>query len=387
MRALFTCVPMFGHFLPLTPVARAMVEAGHDVAFGTPIFFRHAVESAGFRWVRAGVEADDPELVAVAAKYMHELVFGGVRARRMVPDLLALAETWRPDVFVRESREFGAMVAGELLGIPHAKVQVNAVGGLQRETAKSFAPLGHLRATLGLPERPIAELIDQYLVLAPFPASLQGADEPIAPTTHRFRALPAEDAEEPLPTWIDQIGPRPLIYVSLGTVFNRTHGREIFSKLLAGLRDVEAEVVVTVGNDVAPAILGPQPPHIHVERYLPLGALLPRCSLVVFHGGSGTLGHVVANGLPMAILPLGADQPRNAARCAELGVSRTLNQDQLAPEHVREVVVDLLHTPGYRETARTLRDEFDRLPGPEIAVELLERLGRDHAPIPASHCA
>jgi hypothetical protein len=32
--------------------------------------------------------------------------------------------------------------------------------------------------------------------------------------------------------------------------------------------------------------------------------LLPRCSLVLFHGGSGTLSHVVANGLPIVILPL-----------------------------------------------------------------------------------
>ena len=27
MRALFTCYPLFGHFLPLTPIARAMAEA------------------------------------------------------------------------------------------------------------------------------------------------------------------------------------------------------------------------------------------------------------------------------------------------------------------------------------------------------------------------
>ena len=61
---------------------------------------------------------------------------------------------------------------------------------------------------------------------------------------------------------------------------------------------------------------------------------MPRCSLVVFHGGSGTLGHVIANGLPMVILPLGADQPENAQRCAELGASRTLDQANLTPENV-----------------------------------------------------
>jgi UDP:flavonoid glycosyltransferase YjiC (YdhE family) len=103
----------------------------------------------------------------------------------------------------------------------------------------------------------------------------------------------------------------------------------------------------------------------------------------VFHGGSGTLGHAIANGLPMVILPLGADQPENAARCAELGASRTLDQDHLTPEHIRDVVLDVLHTPSYRENAERLRDDFARLPGPEYAVELLERLAREKMPIVA----
>ena len=87
----------------------------------------------------------------------------------------------------------------------------------------------------------------------------------------------------------------------------------------------------------------------------------------------------------MVILPLGADQPENAVRCAELGASRTLDQDDLTPEHIREVVLDVLHAPSYRQAAKRLRDEFNVLPGPEFAVELLEQLARDKDPILASH--
>jgi UDP:flavonoid glycosyltransferase YjiC (YdhE family) len=144
---------------------------------------------------------------------------------------------------------------------------------------------------------------------------------------------------------------------------------------------VGAEVVVSVGTDFDPATLGPQPEHIYLERLLSLEALLPHCALVVFHGGSGTLAHVVAHGLPMVIIPLGADQPQNAVRCAELGVSRTVEPGQLSPELIRDVAIDVLRTPSYRQHAEQLRDEFDRLPGPEFAVELLERLARDKIPI------
>jgi UDP:flavonoid glycosyltransferase YjiC (YdhE family) len=386
MRVLFTSHPALGHFLPLTPIARAMVEAGHDVAFGTPRFLRPDIEAAGFRWIRAGVENHDPELVAVEAKgrplrgrarvrFTVEHVFGGVRPRRLVPDLLAVAESWRPDLFVRDCSELGAMIAAELLGVPCAKVEAHAAGEQPYKMPVLVDALRRLRQTLRLPERSIPDLLDHYLVLTPFPSVLTPADTPIAPTAPYLRALPPDSPDAVLPAWIDGLGSRPLIYVS------DQRGLEIFPRLLAGLRDVDADIVTTVGDGLDPTALGSQPGHIHLERFLPLGALLPRCSLVLFHGGSGTLVQAITHGLPMVILPLGADQPENAMRCAELGVSRTLDQAHLTPEHIREVVLDVLHTPSYRRSAERLRDEFNTLPGPEFAVELLERLAREKQPI------
>jgi len=251
MRALFTCHPTFSHFLPLTPIAHALAEAGHDVAFGTPDSLRPAVEAAGFRWVRAGVENDDPEMAAVRAsilelrgfdldRFIHEHSFGTIRPRRMVPDLLALAESWRPDLFVHDSRECGALIAAELLDSPHIKVEVSATGVLPRHTPMLYEPLQRVRTTFGLPARPIQALMDEYLVLAPFPASLNLLDAPIAPTTHYFRGLPADDTAGSLPAWIDAIDARPLVYVSMGTSFSGDRRREIFSKLLEGLGDIEA---------------------------------------------------------------------------------------------------------------------------------------------------
>ncbi len=392
MRALFTSNPAYGTWLPLTPIARAMVDAGHDVAFATSSSVSGPIEEAGFRWLRAGAEPDDSEGAALQAKllelpnserrrFTYEEIFGGYNPRRMVPDLLAAAEAWRPDLVVRSCHEYGAMVAAELLDIPHVKVEIHAAGDLPHLAAMVSEPLQRLRATFGLPERSIQSLMEHYLVLTPFPVSLNTVGNPIVATAHHLRAMPADSTDSELLAWIDALGSLPLIYVSLGTVVRGARSVEILSTLLAGLREIEAEVVVTVGHHLDPAALGPQPSHIHLERFLPLGALLPRCSLVLFHGGSGTLGGAVAHGLPMVIFPISADQPDNAARCAELGASRTLDQEHLTPEHVREVVLDVLHTPTYRQAAERLRDEFNALPGPEFAVELLERLARDKAPI------
>jgi UDP:flavonoid glycosyltransferase YjiC (YdhE family) len=395
MRALFTCQTDLGNFLPLTPVAQALIAAGHDVAFAAPEFLRPTVERAGIRWLRAGIERDDSELTALEAhrrelhgrafvQFSIEQIFAGILPRRLVPDLLALSETWRPDVFVHDSREFGSMIAAELLGVPHAKVEVHAAGEQPYKMPTLAGALRQLRQTFGLADRPALEWMEQYLVLAPFPAVLMTEGIPLPPTAHFFRALPADAPDQALPTWIDDRGSRPLVYVSLGTLFSNQRGLDIFPKLLEGLHHVDVDVVTTVGTVLDPAVFGLQPEHIHVERFLPLQALLPHCSFVLFHGGSGTLSHAIAHGLPMVIVPLGADQPDNAARCAELGVSRTLDQDQLTPEHIREVTLDMLRTPGYRQAATRLQDEFERLPRVDLAVELLERLARERSPILAA---
>ncbi len=246
MRALFTCQPELGNFLPLTPIASAMVDAGHDVAFATPAFLRPAVEGAGFRWIRAGVEHDDPELAALEAqrrqlrgrefvRFSVEHIFAGVRPRRLVPDLLALAESWRPDVFVRDSREFGTLVAAELLEVPHAKVEVHAAGEQPYKMPVLADALRRLRQTVRLPGRSIPEWLDHYLVLTPFPAVLTTVGNPIPPTAHHVRALPADDPNQALPAWIDEIGSWPLVYVSMGTSF--TTPNEMIFEVVGSLQD------------------------------------------------------------------------------------------------------------------------------------------------------
>jgi UDP:flavonoid glycosyltransferase YjiC (YdhE family) len=105
--------------------------------------------------------------------------------------------------------------------------------------------------------------------------------------------------------------------------------------------------------------------------------LLPHCAAVVSHGGSGSVIGALTHGLPMVLLPMGADQPLNAARCADLGIARALDAVEATPETVRAAVATVLTDPSYRRAAERLRDEIAALPGPAHAVVLLERLAAE----------
>jgi hypothetical protein len=113
VRVLFTVHPAAGHLHPLVPVARALSDAGHDVAVASAPSFRPEVESFGLEHIAAGLDwlisdqstwdafppmpPPGPEFPAWVV-----LTLADITTRRMVPDLLAIAGQWSPDVIVRE---------------------------------------------------------------------------------------------------------------------------------------------------------------------------------------------------------------------------------------------------------------------------------------------
>jgi len=123
---------------------------------------------------------------------------------------------------------------------------------------------------------------------------------------------------------------------------------------------------------------------VRIERYVDHGALLPRCDVVLTHGGHGTLMAYLSLGVLMVVPPVHTDQPRNARRCADLGVARVVGPVERTPEAIRAAAQAVLHDPSYPVNAQRVRDEIAAMSGLELAVELLERLARDRAPIIAA---
>ena len=130
MRFLFVTLAGSGHFHPLVPAARAVQAKGHAVCFATAPSFHPNVEGSGFDVFAAGfdqerdgadqryaalqLELDDlpTNRTCEGALFRIQKLFAGLYAERMVPDLIAIAGDWRPDLIVREVGEFGGCVAG-----------------------------------------------------------------------------------------------------------------------------------------------------------------------------------------------------------------------------------------------------------------------------------
>jgi UDP:flavonoid glycosyltransferase YjiC (YdhE family) len=393
VRFLFTFAGGTGHFRPTLPFARQLVGRGHQVAYSCQEAMLSEVSAEvapdGMPVLASGgptlLAADERRpLVAVdraAQRQSFQYGFAGRTARARAARLVEVIRDWRPDLVVRDEGDFGAAVAAEASGVPHAAVTVLAAGGMT-DAALLGPPLDTLRGEHGLPADPGCLMLDRYLTLVPAPPSFRHPAAPLPPTAHHIRPDTVGPGS-PVSTRHRSEGRsgRPNVYVTLGTVFAQESG-DLFTRILDGLSQMPVDVTVTVGTALDPSELGRQPPHIRVERFLPLREVLASCAAVVSHAGSGTLLGALAFGLPSVLFPLGADQPYNADRAVDIGVARALDAVTAQPEDVAAAVGEILDDPGYREAAEQMRTEILSLPGADHAADLLERLAEQQQPIP-----
>lgn len=375
MRVLVTFAGGSGHLVPLLPFARAARARGHAVAVSGQPAMAGPVARAGFEFLPSGgrtlapAAARGPLVPAdrVAEERVLREVFAGRLARERAARLLELAQQWQPDLVVHDEVDLGAAVVAERLGLPRGWVVVLAAGGFLRPDVVA-GPVGALRREHGLPQEATG---DRSLVLAPLPPGLRDPRHPLPPDALHVRPEVLEPGDEPPPA--PRRGDRPTVYVTLGTVFPQESG-DLLRRVVTALAALEVDLVVTTGPALAPEELGPRRSGVRVERVVPQAAVLPHCDAVVCHAGSGSVVGALAFGLPLVLLPLGADQPHNADRCAALGVGRVLDPVTSSEQDLREAVGDVLGSPRWRASARRLREQCAGLPTADDALALLEAL-------------
>ena len=351
MRVLFAFAGGQGHFQPLVPLARAAVAAGHEVAVAGRAEMLGAIHERGFEALESPGAAPDPAERMPLVPYnraneeraLREW-YAGRLARDRAEALLELARGWEANAIVRDEVDYGARVAAERLGLPSACVLV-IVAPWILDPAVIDEPLAVLRAAHGLGEVAVDEA-----VLSPFPPRLRSVSGASA-----FRAGDAPQAAG------------DAIYLTLGTVFNAESG-DLLARALAGVRELGASVIVTTGRQVAPEELGPQPPHVRLERWIDQSTVMRGCRAVVSQGGSGVVLGALAHGLPSVLLPLGADQPHTSRRCAELGAAVVLDPVSATPDDVACAVRCVLDDPSYAAAARAVRSEILALPSASEAL-------------------
>jgi UDP:flavonoid glycosyltransferase YjiC (YdhE family) len=387
VRCLFTSkTGSLGHLLPLLPLAQAAVEAGDDVAIASGADRRRDVEEGGFRFFPAGLAIDEVAArmrsvargltargVSIPPRWGYDYDntvaqgFTTVHAPAMAADLERVIADFEPQLLVCDVFEFGAPVAAERAGLPCVShgLGLPVPERVTREAARWASPMWTDR---GLTPPEDAGMYGTLHVSICPPCLDPGDGWTGAPVQ---TIGPPQRTPVP-PDWLLSLPDRPTVYVTLGTARGREAG--LLADVIGALASVDVNVVVTVGPDRDPAPVEAMAGNVTAHSFVPQHDLLPSCSAVVCHGGSGTILGALAAGVPVIVLPHMADHYYNANALRRIGCGISLDDGERSPDRIRTAVGRALEDLGIRRAAMEVQADIARMPRPEAVVERIHAL-------------
>jgi MGT family glycosyltransferase len=208
----------------------------------------------------------------------------------------------------------------------------------------------------GLPVAPFAgEFKDGYLDLCPPSMQFVANDHVSSPVLGlKPEGYAGEESEFRL-----EDDPRPLVYVTLGTVFANPVAQQA---AIDGVLECGARVLVTVGPQGDPAALDTRGGSVRIERWIPQTQVLQKAALLVSHAGSGSFLGALRVGIPQLCLPQAADQFRNGDAVSRSGTGKTLMPDEVTASSVRGAIGFLLTDAGPHRAAQHVAAEIAAMP-------------------------
>jgi UDP:flavonoid glycosyltransferase YjiC (YdhE family) len=363
MRIAFSANPLPGHIVPMIPLMRAAVRAGHAVALIT------SADAAPFVRAEAhpsiGVLAAGPPTMAAMADMARATgaspltdprppviadYFAARRVDAALGDAGAAARRWRPDVVVSESMDQVGPLVASLIDVPFVRHTL----GPERPEVIRMAMADALARTAiaqGVVIPAVSAWIDAYpAFLEDAGVTRRGRRVPIRPEPHSAAGGPDHHGGLRLERF------RPTVLLTMGTVFT---DRDLLDRTLASVARMGIPMRVLTTSTPGAALRPPTRTgdlRVVDVAFRPLAELLPEVDAVITVGGAGTVLGALTAGVPMVVMPRGADHEVNAARAMAVGAARRVDEPEDVGAALREVLEGDRETRAARAVSARIRD-------------------------------
>jgi MGT family glycosyltransferase len=356
-------IPARGHVFPTLAIVGELVRRGHRVTYAAVDDFAQALAEVGAEHLRyestqpldsvGGPENGRAPLIFldenIAILHAVREQFADARPDVVVYDAVAfqagriLADTWElPAV---QSTPFFA--SNETYSFVQKMMEADGAVPLTEEVVVEFGVrMAQLLASHGIDE-PAQEFLmrTEDLNLVHVPRFFQPYGESF---DERFVFVgPCLTDRSFLGEWQPPAGGLPVALVSMGTVHNKHP--ELFRLCVEAFAGLPWHAVISVGEGMDPAGLGPLPGNVEVHRWVSHLAVLRHARLVVTHGGMGGVLESLDAGCPMVGVPTWPDVAANTERMAELGLGRMLLPAEADVRLLRAAVTAVAGDAAVRE--------------------------------------
>jgi len=382
-----------GHAFPMLALGGELARRGHAVTIETAARWRGHAEGLQM----AFAPAPEYPVFPTRDRPLRPYQAVGLAVGETRPRIAA----GRPDVVVADILTLAPSLAAELEGVPAATLipHVYPVGapGLPPYSLGARAPrtaAGRaLWRALGRPaERGLRLGRDQYdalrvrVGLAPSGRLYGGLSRRLVlvgtfPELEYPRAWPAHVHvtgpllwEPPFGEVEPPPGEGPLVLVAPSTSQDPDH--RLLRAALEGLGGLDARVLATWNRRPLP---GPArvPPNTRLVEWVSYSRVMPRCAVVVCHGGHGTVARALSAGATVVAVPAGGDMGENAARIDWAGLGVRLPWRLTRPRTLRLAVERALENPALAARVRSVAAGSAARDGAANAADLVEGLAAE----------
>ncbi|MDY4542237.1 MAG: macrolide family glycosyltransferase [Candidatus Ventricola sp.] len=378
----FFSLPAHGHVNPTLPLVRELTSRGHRVLYYDVEAFREKIEAAGAQFVPidAYMPPAPEDIDRRAGKDFASLI-------EMAADLtLSLNERVAQDV----AEHHPACVVGDSVciwgkllarrhGLPFICSTTTFAFNEQSARLMKRQPGEVLRMLLGMPRmaRKLRQL-REHGHDAPDVISLIGNDTKTPTIVYTSRLF--QPMSETFGDSYAFVGPsvmqryprrphdRPLVYVSLGTVLN--NAPDFYRSALQALSGMDCDAILSIGDAVDPAALGPVPGNVRIFPRVNQLEVLAGADVFLTHCGMNSVSESLLCGVPMVLFPQHGEENAVAIRCEQLGAGLRLKRPSASC--IRSALEAVLGDDRYRRAAQTVAEDFARCGGAAEAADFVE---------------
>ena len=348
-------IPMHGHASPMLAVVRELVARGESVHYWLTPAFQSAVESTGATFHSYETIFNSAALSSTdtSANFSAMPALVAEECLRVLPQVLEAVRAIRPDYLITDLFSLWGRIVAQLCKLPIISVRAtyasNAHVGMFARSFQSMRPdpavmsrfmiaMAKLSATYRVPAFDLWSVFQhtEPLNIVCLPRAFQPAGDTF---DKRFvfvgPCLWAQSGDPDFPS--DRLGQRPMLYISLGTLFNNWPA--FFEMCKQAFGGTEWQVVLALGSRTDRATLDSFPANFVVASYVPQLNVLPHADVFVSHSGMTSTMDALYYGVPMVAIPQMPEQAMTAARIAELELGIVLEKDMVTVQTLQAAVM------------------------------------------------
>jgi len=384
-RVLFINAGSEGHINPTIGVVQELISRGEEVVYFTIEAFRERIERTGATVRTIDGEKFIKAFISGGRNYLLERINGLLHtADIVIPSVLEQIKGEHFDYIIHDSMFGCGRLLAQILNLP----AINSCTSFA-QTKASF----DIMLESQIPTEIVKPIYDEFQSLtvklkekydveihSPYEVFCNPAPLTIVYTTREF---------QPFGEAFDQtykfVGPsissrlmeddfdlaaikgKSLIYISLGTVFNRAV--DFYKLCFQAFGDTNHTVVMSIGKQTPLLDLGEIPQNFIVKKYVPQTEVLKYTKLFITHGGMNSTNEGLFYGVPLIVIPQSADQPIIAGQVESIGAGIKLQMQSLTANQLNEAADYVLNHPSFHKAVSNIRESFQKPGGYHQAVD------------------